>query len=216
MGKDRERGHDQDRHTRFARADTAGQAARRGTTGRKSGLRGGNVLGSLLALEQAAKPLRLRLGVARGGVAGHVAAVRGCQRSGAALPPGDHRASRGHAGDHVPEQVLDRGRHRRELQRAHHRRPLAPQGGEKQTAPGERGRDAPPLRRRGGQPQRARHGGPRPPLRRNPREPATHRRRGGEHRHRPLGRRVGRRAHHHQPAAREAGRDDLRLPRGRR
>ena len=66
--------------------------------------------------------VRLRLVVARCGAGDDVAAVRRRQRAGPALPPGDHRPGRGDAGRDVPGAVLGRARHRRGVQRAHHRR----------------------------------------------------------------------------------------------
>ena len=54
-----------------------------------------------------------------------VAAVRGRQRAGTALPPGDHRPGRGDAVRDVPGAAVDRARVGRGVQRAHHRRGLA-------------------------------------------------------------------------------------------
>ena len=56
------------------------------------------------------------------------AAVRRRQRAGTALPPGDHRPGRGDAVRDVPGAAVDRARHGRGLQRAHHRRAVAAQG----------------------------------------------------------------------------------------
>ena len=60
-------------------------------------------------------------------------AVRRGERARPALPPGDHRAGHRHPGRHVPRPVLGRAGHRRGQQRAHHRRPVAAQGGARRS-----------------------------------------------------------------------------------
>ena len=55
-------------------------------------------------------------------------AVRGRDRTGPALPPGDHRPGGSDAGRDVPRPVVDRTRHGRSIERTHHRRRLAAQG----------------------------------------------------------------------------------------
>jgi coenzyme F420-dependent glucose-6-phosphate dehydrogenase len=84
----------------------------------------------------------------------------GCrQRTRSALPPGDRRAGRCHAGGDVPRPLLAGGRQRPGPQRAHHRRRVAPQARPQPAAARERRGDArpvagrdrhPPWRGRGG------------------------------------------------------------------
>ena len=65
-------------------------------------------------------------------------------------------------GRDVPRTVLDGARQRGGQQRAHHRRPLATEGGTDAPPGGVRRRDPSPPRRRGGHPRRPRHRRPRP------------------------------------------------------
>ena len=199
----------------LARADPAQPPAGLRPPRRAGRLRGRHVLRSLLALERAPGRVGLRLVLPRRRAGRHAPALRHRQRARAALPPGDHRAGRGHAGRDVPRAPVGGAGHRRGLQRAHHRRPVAAQGGAQRAAAGVRRGDARALRRGGGHPPRARRRGSRAAVD-AARQAAGAARRGGVRGDRALGRLVGRRARHGQRAARPPARDARRLPRGRR
>ena len=190
-------------------------AGRGGVPGRGGRVHRRHVLGPLLALERATGPQRLRLVVAGCGAGGDVAAVRGGERAGPALPPGHHRPGHRHPRRHVPRPLLGRAGHGRGLERAHHRRRVAAQGGAQRPAGRVRGGHPRPPPGRGGQPRRPGDGRPGPGV-----DPA--RRAGAAARRRRLagdgqvGRRLGRWADHRRPAARGAPAGGRRLPRWRR
>ena len=135
----------------------------------------------------------------------------GCvSRTGAALPPRRRGPEDRHAGRDVPRTLLDGPRQRRGEQRAHHRRPLATEGGPHAPAGGVRRRDPAPPGRRGGHPRRPRHRRPGPAV--GPAGPGA---RGSSPprcrwRARPAWSRMGRRARHGQPAGRRAARRSSR------
>ena len=79
--------HATDRHPCLARADPSERAARCRPSSRGGRLRGGDVIGPLLAVERAARGVGLRLVVSRRGVAGDVAAVRRGECSGQRYHP---------------------------------------------------------------------------------------------------------------------------------
>ena len=85
-------------------------------------LRRRHVVRPLRAVERAPGRVRLRVVVPGRGAGADAAAVRRRQRAGTALPPGDHRPGRGDAVRDVPRAAVDRARHGRGVQRAHHRR----------------------------------------------------------------------------------------------
>ena len=105
----------------------AERAASRRPRRRGRRFRARHVLRPLFAVERAAGRVGLRVVVAGGGAAGHVAAVRRGERARAALSPGRDRAGRGDALRAVPGPVLVGARHGGVLERAHHRRTLARQ-----------------------------------------------------------------------------------------
>ena len=147
--------------------------------------------------------------------AGDRDALRRRQRARAALPPGDRGAGGRHAGRDVPGPAVRRARHRRVLQRAHHRGAVAAQGGAQRAAARVRGRDPRAVRRRGGRPPRPRHRRPGEAVDPSGRAAAAAGDR-GERRDGRLRRRVGGRADHHQPAPRDARAPARRVPRARR
>ncbi|CAA9340200.1 MAG: Similar to F420-dependent glucose-6-phosphate dehydrogenase, Mext_1273 family, partial [uncultured Gemmatimonadaceae bacterium] len=155
------------------------------------------------AVERAPGRERLRLELARGGARGHTALVRRGQRPRAALPPGDHRAGRRHAGRDVPGPLLDRRRQRPAGERGDHRRAVADQVRPQRAPPRVRSDHARALGRRDGHAPgpRRRRGGPALVA---ARAPPTPRRRGGHGADGRVGGGVGRRAHHRAPAAARA------------
>jgi hypothetical protein len=173
---------------------------------------GRHVLRPLRALEHRAGPQRLRVVVARGCPAGDQPPVRLRQRTRAALPPGRCRAGGGDAGRDVPRARLGGARQRRGAQRAHHRDPLAGQGGSRRSPARVRGGHPGPAGRRDRQPPGPGH--------RRPRQAvvaagvaATAGRRGGQRRDRRAGRWLGRRTDHGEPAGRAAAAGRGRVPR---
>ena len=74
------------------------------------GFRRGDVVGPLRAVERAPGRVRVRLVVARRGDGDDRLAVRRRQRSGPALPPGDHRPGHGDARRDVPRSPVGRAR----------------------------------------------------------------------------------------------------------
>ena len=145
-------------HEQIAPVPAAGRRRAR----RAGRLRDGHVLRPLRALGHPAGPLRLHLGLAGGGARPDRPRARLRLRTRPALPPGRGGAEDRHPRRDVPRTLLDGAGQRRGQQRAHHRRPLAAQGGADPTPRGVRRRDPPPARRRGGQPRRPGHGRPGP------------------------------------------------------
>ena len=90
----------------LARADPAEPPARHAPEAEAAGLRRGDVLGPLLALERAPGRVRLRLVVPRRRDAGDARCPFGVVNApGPALPPGDRRPGRGHAGELFPDRL---------------------------------------------------------------------------------------------------------------
>ncbi len=146
--------------------------------------------------------------------AGKPAAVRRCQCSRAALPPDDCRAGCSHAGRDVSAPLLDGDGQRPVIERAHHRRRVAPED----RAPGAiarmRGDHSGAVGRRDSHASRSCPSEQRKALHASFRATGGDRS-GGFRRDRRVGRELGGRTHHGGEAPRRAGESGGGLPAGR-